>query len=97
MSRREKAKAVNASLEASAPRIAICRCPAVISVVGSRRSYSMTAGAQVDLDDVVGDCDGVPLTLAAALGPHLAHFDIVGPAPVAPTVSQALGADDSEE
>lgn len=97
MSRRDKAKTLTAATDQAAPRIAICRCPAVVSVVGSRRSYSMTAGAQVDLDDVVGECDGVPLTLADALGPHLAQFDIVGAAPVAPTVSQALGADDSEE
>lgn len=98
MSRREKAKAVSVMhTDAASPRIAICRYPAVITIVGSRRSYAMTAGAQVDLDEVVGDCDGVPLTLAEALGPHLSHFDIVAADPSAQTVSQAPGADDSEE
>lgn len=48
---------------------------AVIEVSGSMRSYRLTAGAQVDLDEVIGhDGDGVPLSLGEALGPHLVHF-----------------------
>jgi hypothetical protein len=54
------------------PRIAVCRFPGVIHVVGRQ---PMTAGAEVNLDDVVGQRDGAPVTLAEALGPHLQHFD----------------------
>lgn len=79
------------------PRIAICRFGGVINVSGAVRSYSVTAGAQVDLDEVVGHCDGAPLTLEAALGPHARHFELLGPAAAEPTPSPAPGAIDSEE
>lgn len=59
------------------PRIAFCRFPGVIHVVGRQ---PMTAGAQVNLDDIVGHRGDVPETLADALGPHLQHFEPVGAA-----------------
>ena len=56
------------------PRLAVCRFPGVIHVVGRK---PMTAGAEVNLDEVTGHRDGVAETLADALGPHLQHFELV--------------------
>lgn len=57
---------------APGPRIAVCRFPGVIHVVGRQ---PMTAGAEVNLDDVVGYRGDEPETLADVLGPHLQYFD----------------------
>lgn len=99
MSRTSKSRAQGPqpAVPSQGPRIAVCRFPAVINVNGARRSYSLTAGAQVDLDEVIGHCDGEPLTLASALGPHAVHFELLSPASAEPVASPAPVAIDSEE
>lgn len=62
------------------PRMAVYASDAPLAVVGRVRSFGpMVRGAEVDLDAVV-DHDGArnPVTLADALGPHLANFTITG-------------------
>lgn len=68
--------------QTTAPRrIAVCTFAGEIGVGGSVRSYRLTAGAEVDLDEVVGiDGNGAPTTLEAALGPYAAHFELATPA-----------------
>lgn len=68
-------------------KIAICQLTSEVSVLGARASLRIGPGAQVDLDQVIGDEAPVrdatgavvqparPCTLADALGPALlVHF-----------------------
>lgn len=72
------------------PRIAVCTCPGVIYVNGSRgRAYQLTAGAEVDLDEVIGDCAGEPVTMADALGHHLSFFTEAAPSAGSTSVAPA--------
>jgi hypothetical protein len=81
-----------------APRIAVCTYPGVIEIRGSVRSFALTAGAEVDLDAVVGmhgqGAAAAPVTLAEALGAeYLAFF----PAPDArPVAAPNRGHDDQD-
>lgn len=77
---------------AKAARLAVCSYPGTLEVFGSVRCYKLTAGAVVDLDEVVGfrghGRAAVPETLEASLGEYLAFF--TAPAsPAATTTRQA--------
>jgi hypothetical protein len=47
-----------------------------LTVLGSKEAVSIGPGSVVDLDRVIGETAGVPLTLGDALGPHIQHFEI---------------------
>lgn len=75
-----------------APRLMVCTYPGILEVSGSVRCYKLTAGAVVDLDEVVGlrghGRAAVPETLETSLGEYLAFF--TAPAlPAATTPRQA--------
>lgn len=62
-------------------RRAICTSDIQLHVLGSKGSVNIGRGTEVDLDQVIGETgDGAaatPTTLGDALGPHVAHFDVV--------------------
>jgi hypothetical protein len=75
------------SPHAAPPKPAICRHPGPFQVIGTGPravSVFVTAGAHVDLSQIVGDGPDGPLTLEDALGPHVKFFEPVGPADIPP-------------
>lgn len=62
---------------AAGPRLAVSRFPAPLHVSGGAPKV-IRCGDVVNLDEVVGECDGVPVTVAESLGAYLSHFDVVG-------------------
>ena len=64
-------------------RIATCKGPITVSILGTRDAVSIGQGWQGDLDQVVGESGGRACTVADALGPELLqHFEIHAPAGV---------------
>jgi hypothetical protein len=76
---------------AKAPRIFVCTSASVITVNGTGPhgvGLRLTAGAQVDFDQVIGDGPDGPCTLEQALGPYTETcFRPASPAPL-PHVAQ---------
>jgi hypothetical protein len=71
-------------LKRAAPRMHICTAGTVIAVHGAGPhgvSHVLTAGAHVDFDEVIGHGPDGPVTLEAALGPHVQFFQPARPAP----------------
>lgn len=60
-------------------RIARCTGDIQLQLLGSRESVSIGRDSQIDLDQVIGESDGRPVTIEEALGPHIVHFDIQAP------------------
>lgn len=60
-------------------RIATCVGDIQLQLLGSSESLSIARGSQVDLDRVIGESDGQPMTVEAALGSHVHHFELQPP------------------
>lgn len=55
---------------------------APVTILGTKGSVTIAAGWTGDLDQVIGETDDHPLTIAEALGEDLLrHFEIETPAP----------------
>lgn len=78
-----------------APRMFVCTASTVISVHGSGPQglgFRLTAGAQVDFDQVIGAGADGPVTLEQALG----HYATTCFAPAHPAGASAMAQDDEE-